>query len=180
MLQFVATTQGYLTRRRVTVRLRQTNKEIQMINKHASAKWNGTIKEGKGSISMESGALEEQPYGFNTRFEDKKGTNPEELIAAAHASCFTMALSMILEKNGIDPTQHELETKCIISLDKEGEGFAIKKSHLIFETALNGADQEAFEQSLQQAKEGCPISKLLDTEITLEVKFKNSASSQAA
>jgi osmotically inducible protein OsmC len=151
-----------------------------MINKHASAKWNGTLKEGKGEISTESGVLQNQPYGFNHRFEGEKGTNPEELIAAAHSSCFTMALSMILEKNGIDPTGRDLQTKCIVTLDKEGEGFAVKKSKLIFETSLNGADQATFEQSLQQAKEGCPISKLLDTEIELEIGFKDGKKSKAA
>lgn len=139
-----------------------------MINKHAHAKWNGTIKKGKGSITLESGAMEDQTYGFNHRFDGEKGTNPEELIAAAHASCFTMALSMILEGNGIDPTKHDLQTKAIVTLEKDGEGFKISKSHLIFETALGDSDKAAFETSLNAAKEGCPISKVLDCEITLE------------
>jgi len=141
------------------------------INKHAHAKWNGTVKEGKGLIRLESGAMVDQPYGFNTRFDGQTGTTPEELIAAAHASCFTMALSMILEGNGIDPTKHELTTKAIVTLDKEGEGFAIKKSHLVFSTDLGDADQSKFEESLAQAKEGCPISKLFNCEITLESSF---------
>lgn len=147
-----------------------------MINKHAHAKWNGTIKEGKGLIKLESGAMDDQPYGFNTRFEGKSGTNPEELIAAAHASCFTMALSMILEKHGIDPTKHTLETKAIVTLDKEGEGFAIKKSHLIFSTDLGDADKSTFEEALNAAKQGCPISKVLDCEITLETSFDGAKS----
>lgn len=141
------------------------------INKHAHAKWNGTLKEGAGHIRLESGVMEDQPYGFNHRFEGEKGTNPEELIAAAHASCFTMALSMILEGNGIDPNNHELTTKAIVTLDKEDEGFAVTKSHLIFSTDLGDSDQAKFEESLAQAKEGCPISKVLDCEITLESSF---------
>lgn len=151
-----------------------------MINKHATAQWKGTLKEGKGQISTESGALKNQPYGFNTRFEGQPGTNPEELIAASHAGCFTMALSMILEKYGIDPSNLELQTKCTVSLEKDGEGFSVTKSKLEFEANLNGADKAAFEQSLQQAKEGCPISKLLDTDIELEVSLKDGQSEQAA
>lgn len=150
------------------------------INKHAHAKWNGTLKEGKGLIRLESGAMEDQPYGFNHRFEGEKGTNPEELIAAAHASCFTMALSMILEGNGIDPTKHDLQTKCIVTLDKEGEGFAVKKSHLIFSTDLGDIDQAKFEESLQAAKAGCPISKLLNCDIELETRFDGTQAYKAA
>lgn len=143
-----------------------------MINKHASAKWNGTIKEGKGHISLESGVMTDQPYGFNHRFEGENGTNPEELIAAAHAACFTMALSMILEKNGVDPTKHDLNTKCTVTLDKEGEGFAIKKSHLAFTANLGDSDEAAFRTSLDAAKAGCPISKLMNCDISLDVAFK--------
>lgn len=151
-----------------------------MINKHAHAKWEGSIKEGKGHITLESKALVDQPYGFNTRFDGKAGTNPEELIAAAHASCFTMALSLMLEKNGVDPTKHQLETKCVITLEKDGEGFKVSKSKLMFETKLGDSDKDAFEKSLKDAKEGCPISKLLDTDIELEVNLSNGKSSQAA
>ncbi len=151
-----------------------------MINKHAHAKWNGTIKEGTGHIRLESGAMEDQPYGFNTRFEGKAGTNPEELIAAAHASCFTMALSMILEKHGIDPTNHDLQTKCVVSLDKEGDGFAVKKSKLIFSTDLGDADQATFEAALNDAKEGCPISKVLNCDIELETSFDGAQAYKAA
>lgn len=143
-----------------------------MINKHASAKWHGTVKEGKGHISLESGVMTDQPYGFNTRFDGQKGTNPEELIAAAHASCFTMALSMILEKNGIDPTKHKLATTCTVTLDKDGEGFKVSKSHLDFSTDLGESDETAFRASLDAAKAGCPISKLLNCDITLDVALK--------
>lgn len=140
-----------------------------MINKYASAKWDGDIKTGKGLIFTESGAFDNQPYGFNTRFEDKKGTNPEELIAAAHASCFTMALSLQLAEHDIKP--HVLETKCTVSLEKNDGGFSVTKSHLEFTAKLEGADEAQFRKALNAAKSGCPISKLLDCEITLDVKF---------
>lgn len=139
------------------------------IKSSAHVIWEGSIKEGIGHITTKSKALEKQPYGFNTRFEDKPGTNPEELIAAAHSSCFTMALSKQLAENGIDP--QKLETKCTVSLDQVEGGFAVSKSHLEFNANLNGADEDAFRKALQQAKEGCPISKLLDTEITLDITF---------
>ena len=142
------------------------------INKFAVAKWTGTIKEGQGFVSLESGAFIDQPYGFNHRFEGETGTNPEELIAAAHASCFTMALSMILEQHDIDPTKHELHTKATVSLDKDGEGFKVSKSHLEFIAKLDDADEDAFREALDKAKAGCPISKVLDCEITLDIKFK--------
>ena len=142
-----------------------------MIHKHASAKWHGTLQNGKGEISTESGALQAQPYGFNTRFEGAAGTNPEELIASAHAGCFTMALSMVLEKNGIDPTDLQLQTKCTITLEKDGDGFKVSKSTLDFTAALNGADKATFEQALQGAKENCPISKLLNCEIVLNTEL---------
>jgi osmotically inducible protein OsmC len=139
----------------------------------ASVKWTGSLKEGKGHISTESGALKEQPYGFNTRFEDAPGTNPEELIAAAHASCFTMALSKELAENGIDP--QTLNTDAVVTLDKKDGGFAVTKSKLVFNANLNGADEESFRKALQSAKENCPISKLLDTEIELEITLNEKA-----
>jgi len=139
------------------------------INKSANAVWKGSLKEGTGHISSQSTAFDNQPYGFNTRFEEKAGTNPEELIAAAHASCFTMALSKQLADNGIEP--QKLETKCTVSLDQNDEGFAITKSHLEFTASLNGADEVAFRKALGEAKEGCPISKVLDTEITLDINL---------
>lgn len=142
-----------------------------MINKYASAKWQGDIKEGKGLIATQSGAFADQPYGFNTRFEDTKGTNPEELIAAAHASCFTMALSLQLAEHDIDPTNHELQTKATVSFKKNDDGFAITKSHLEFITKLGDADEDKFRSALNAAKEGCPISKVLNCNITLDVNF---------
>lgn len=142
-----------------------------MSQNSAHVQWKGSLKEGTGHITTKSKALDAQPYGFNTRFEDKAGTNPEELIAAAHASCFTMALSKQLADNGVDPKA--LETKCIVTLDQVDGGFKITKSHLEFKAKLNGADKDAFEKSLQEAKEGCPISKVLDTEITLDITLED-------
>jgi osmotically inducible protein OsmC len=142
-----------------------------MITKTASAKWQGTIKEGKGSISTESNAFQDQPYGFNTRFEDKAGTNPEELIAAAHASCFTMALSKELGDRDIHP--EHLETKASITMEKDDSGFTITKSHLVLEAKLPGADENTFNEAAESAKKNCPISKLLNADITLESRLES-------
>lgn len=137
-----------------------------MIRKHASAHWEGPIKEGKGTISTQSGALDAQPYGFNTRFEDKPGSNPEELIGAAHAACFSMALSLGLEQAGV--TDVVIDTKAVVSMDKEGDGFAIKSSAL--STTIKGkGDETAIRKAAADAKAGCPISKVLNCEITLDV-----------
>lgn len=138
-----------------------------MINRTGSAKWEGGLKEGKGQVSTESGALSAQPYGFNTRFEDKAGTNPEELIGAAHASCFSMALAMMLEQEGV--TGVSIETTSKISMDKEGEGFAVKKAHLTTQITAD-ADEAKVLEVANKAKEGCPISKLLNAEITMDAK----------
>ncbi|GBR07968.1 OsmC family protein [Asaia siamensis] len=135
------------------------------IKKSASAQWSGGLKDGKGSISTQSGALSNQPYGFNTRFEDKPGTNPEELIGAAHAGCFTMALSMILGEAGLTATS--LETKATVSLDKTESGFEISKIHLDLKGSVPGADQTKFEELATKAKNGCPVSQLFKAEITL-------------
>ena len=145
-----------------------------MINRKASAKWSGGIKEGTGSISTGSQVLQDQPYGFSNRFEDQPGTNPEELIGAAHAGCFTMALSKVLE----DQTGQQaemLETTATVSLDKEGEGFAVKKIHLELTGRVPGIDAEAFKQAAEAAKENCPISKLLKggAEISLDAHFES-------
>lgn len=137
-----------------------------MIVKTASARYHGLGKDGKGEISTESGALSAQPYGFNTRFEGGKGTNPEELIAAAHASCFTMATSFALARAGY--SDGELETSCAISLDKEGEGFVIRKSELRLSAVIPGIDAVEFGRIADDAKANCPVSKLLSCEITLE------------
>jgi lipoyl-dependent peroxiredoxin len=132
----------------------------------ASAQWTGDLKNGAGILSTASGVLSSTPYSFKSRFEQGTGTNPEELLAAAHAGCFTMALSLILGQAGLKP--ENLETTCTITLDKDGEGFAITESHLTLKGKVPGASQQAFENAVQQAKSGCPVSKLFDTNITLE------------
>ncbi|WP_417807872.1 OsmC family protein [Thioclava sp.] len=137
-----------------------------MINKHATAHWEGPIKEGKGTISTQSGALDGQPYGFNTRFEGEPGSNPEELIGAAHAACFSMALSLELEKAGVSDVV--IDTKAVVSLDKEGDGFAIKKSALT-STVQGKGDEAAIRKAAEGAKAGCPVSKVLNCEITLDL-----------
>ncbi len=137
-----------------------------MIVNYGSAKWQGGLKDGKGVISTKSGALSDQPYGFNTRFEDKPGTNPEELIGAAHAACFSMALSMILAEAGV--TDVTIQTTSKIGLDKEGDGFAIKTAHLT--TSITGkGDRAVIEEAARKAEKGCPVSKVLNADITLEV-----------
>lgn len=136
------------------------------IIKKGSAIYHSLGKEGKASVSTESGALSDQPYGFNTRFEEQVGTNPEELIAAAHASCFTMALSFALEGEGYKEGQ--LKTEAAISLDKDGDGFTVTKSALKLNAEVPEIDGDEFERIAQTAKANCPISKLLNAEITLE------------
>ncbi|WP_312717182.1 OsmC family protein, partial [Stutzerimonas nitrititolerans] len=126
------------------------------MKKTASAVWQGDLKTGKGAISTQSGALKDNPYGFNTRFEDAPGTNPEELIGAAHAGCFSMALSLMLGQAGL--TAERIETRAEVTLDKEGEGFAITAIALTLEARIPGADEAQFQQIANQAKEGCPVS----------------------
>ncbi|WP_304616444.1 OsmC family protein [Paracoccus sp. (in: a-proteobacteria)] len=139
-----------------------------MITRSGSAKWQGGLKGGKGTVSTASGALDGLAYGFGTRFENGPGTNPEELVGAAHASCFSMALAMMLEQAGV--TGVEIETRSDISLDREGEGFAVKKAHLT--TTIRGdGDPETLRETAEKAKAGCPISKLLNAEITMEVRL---------
>lgn len=130
-----------------------------------SARYEGLGKDGKAVVSTQSGVLSDQPYGFGTRFGDEPGTNPEELIAAAHASCFTMALSFALAKAGF--SDGTLETTAKVTLDKEGDGFAVTRSDLTLKARVPGIAQDQFEQIAQEAKAGCPISKLLKAEITL-------------
>ena len=137
----------------------------------ASAVWNGSLKEGKGTISTESGVLSKTPYSFSTRFESAPGTNPEELIAAAHAGCFTMALSAQLGNAGIKPEQ--LETTASVTLEKLDAGFTVTKIHLDVTAHIPGADKVAFEKAAQDAKTGCPISRLLKAEITMSANLKN-------
>jgi osmotically inducible protein OsmC len=140
-----------------------------MITRTASARYEGFGKEGKGHVSTQSGVLSEQPYGFNTRFGDEPGTNPEELIAAAHAACFTMALSFALAKEGL--SAGTLETSAKVKLDKEGDGFTITRSDLILTASVAGIDEARFREIAADAKANCPVSKLLKAEIGFEVIF---------
>ncbi|HEY1336998.1 MAG TPA: OsmC family protein [Bryobacteraceae bacterium] len=135
-----------------------------------SAQWRGDLKSGKGTVSTESGILSNAQYSFTTRFEDGKGTNPEELLAAAHAGCFSMALSAQLGQAGL--TADSIETTCSISLEKQPDGFAITESHLDLKARVPGASQEAFDKAVQAAKTGCPVSKLYKTNITLNAKLE--------
>jgi len=139
------------------------------IVKTGSAKWEGSLKKGNGHVSTESGVLSDQPYGFNTRFEGKEGTNPEELIGAAHASCFSMALSMILGESNLTPDS--IETKAEVHLEQKDGGFHVPKVHLTVEAKIPGASQEDFDKAAKTAKENCPISKLLTAEITMDAKL---------
>jgi len=137
-----------------------------MFTRTASARYDGLGKDGKGRVSTQSGVLADQPYGFNTRFADEPGTNPEELIAAAHAACFTMALSFGLARAGhADGT---LETTAKVKLEKEGEGFKVSRSDLSLDATVPGIDADAFARIAEEAKANCPISKLLNAEITLD------------
>lgn len=135
-----------------------------------SAQWQGGIKDGRGAISTKSGALSAYPYGFASRFEGKPGTNPEELIGAAHAGCFTMALSLILGEAGL--TAEKMETTAEVTLDKVADGFAITKVHLTLKAKIPGADRAKFDELAGKAKAGCPVSKLLNAEITLDATLE--------
>lgn len=135
----------------------------------ASAVWNGGIKDGKGTISTQSGVLDATQYSFSTRFEDGIGTNPEELIGAAHAGCFSMALSGQLGAANL--VADSIETTATVTLEKDDTGFAITKVHLDVTATIPGADQAAFDTAAQNAKKGCPISKLLKAEITMDAKL---------
>lgn len=137
-----------------------------MTTRTASARYDGLGKEGLGSVSLESGVLTEQPYGFGTRFGEEPGTNPEELVAAAHASCFTMALAFALAKEGF--TDGTLETTARVTLEKDGDGFTITRSALSLAASVPGIDPARFAEVAEGAKAGCPISKLLKAEISLD------------
>ncbi|RMR17378.1 Osmotically inducible protein [Pseudomonas syringae pv. persicae] len=136
------------------------------IVKKASAHWEGDLKSGIGSISTETGVLREAPYGFKARFEGGKGTNPEELIGAAHAGCFSMALSMILGDAHLKADS--IDTSAEVSLDQVDGGFAISAVHLVLKAKVPGATQEQFDELTKKAKEGCPVSKVLNAKITLD------------
>ena len=138
---------------------------------HGSAVWQGGIKDGKGAISTKSGALKDYPYGFSSRFEGKPGTNPEELIGAAHAGCFTMALSLILGEAKL--TAEHMATTAEVSLDKVADGYAIIAVRLTLKAKVPGANQTKFEELAAKAKAGCPVSKLLNAKITLDATLVN-------
>lgn len=140
------------------------------MKRKASAIWKGGLKDGKGTISTDSGVLSETQYSFSTRFEEGKGTNPEELIAAAHAGCFSMALSGQLGEAGM--TAESINTTASVTLDKTADGFAITAVHLDVTARIPGADQVAFEKAANNAKAGCPVSKVLNARITMEAKLE--------
>lgn len=148
------------------------------LTRTGSAKWNGGIKDGKGTISTESGALKDAPYAFASRFEGKPGTNPEELIGAAHAACFTMALSLILGEAKL--TAEQLETKAAVTIEQVPDGFSITSIHLTLKGKVPGADQAKFEELAGKAKAGCPISKLLNTKITLDTTLVSTGTGSLA
>lgn len=141
------------------------------IKRNGSAVWSGGLKDGKGAVSTGSGVLKDSQYGFNTRFEDGPGTNPEELIGAAHAGCFTMALSGQLGQAGL--TAEELRTTATVSMEKVEGGFSITAVHLDLVAKIPGASQEAFDKAANTAKENCPVSKLLNADITLTSRLEN-------
>jgi len=138
--------------------------------KNASAVWKGGIKDGGGTISTETGVLRDAPYGFKSRFENGKGTNPEELIGAAHAGCFSMALSLMLGQAGFTPDR--IETRAAITLEKVGDGFEITSSHLEVVAKVPGATADRFTEIANQAKAGCPVSKVLKAKITMNARLE--------
>ncbi len=140
----------------------------------ATAQWQGGLKDGKGRISSASGVLSGTPYSFHTRFEQGQGTNPEELVAAAHASCFSMALSAQLGDAGLTP--ESIETQCDVTMDKTADGWVITESHLTVTARVPGGTEEKFQAAAGRAKTGCPISRLLNTKITMEAKLQTTAS----
>jgi osmotically inducible protein OsmC len=144
-----------------------------MITRTASARYQGFGKDGEGRVSTQSGVLSQTPYGFATRFEGEPGTNPEELVAAAHAACFTMALSFALAREGL--TDGTLETTARVTLDRDGEGFKVSRSDLSLEADVAGVDEARFREIAQSAKSGCPISRLLNAEISLEISLAGGA-----
>ena len=139
------------------------------MKRSASAHWQGGLRDGKGSISTDSGVLADTQYSFGTRFENGKGTNPEELIAAAHAGCFTMALSAQLE--GVGVRAESLDTKATVTLEKDSAGFAITAVHLDVTAKIPGGDPKVFENAAASAKAGCPVSRVLNAKITMEAKL---------
>ncbi|HEX9761392.1 MAG TPA: OsmC family protein [Candidatus Acidoferrales bacterium] len=141
------------------------------MKRKATAVWKGGLKDGKGVISTESGVMKETQYSFSTRFENGVGTNPEELIAAAHAGCFSMALSAQLGNAGL--TAESIQTTCTITMEKTDAGFTVTASHLDLVAKIPGADQAKFDTATKNAKEGCPISRLLNAKISLDAKLES-------
>jgi lipoyl-dependent peroxiredoxin len=139
------------------------------MKRSASAVWKGGLKDGRGTVSAESGVLSNVPYNFSMRFENEKGTNPEELIAAAHAACFSMALSGQLGNAGM--TAESINTTATVTLEKVGDAFTVTSSHLDTTVRIPNADKAKFQQAAEGAKAGCPISRLLNTKITLDAKL---------
>jgi len=139
-----------------------------MIRK-AKALWHGTGRDGSGALSSDSGVLASTPYSFKTRFESEKGTNPEELIAAAHAGCFTMALAFQLQGAGLTPT--ELATEAAVSLDRDGQGFKITRSALTLRAKVPDLSEADFQRMAHDAEKNCPVSRVLNAEITLDAKL---------
>lgn len=139
------------------------------MKRNASAVWRGGLKDGKGTVSTESGVLSTVPYSFTKRFESEKGTNPEELIAAAHAACFSMALSLFLGNEGM--TAESIDTRAAVSFEKVGDAWTITESHLDTTVKIPGGDKTKFQKAAEGAKAGCPISRLLNTKITLDAKL---------
>jgi len=135
----------------------------------ASAVWKGGLKEGNGALSTQSGVFKDQPYSFQTRFGDARGTNPEELIAAAHAGCFSMALSLFLNNAGLTPQR--IETAAMLTLEAQGGGFSITAVHLDVSAKVPGADEVKFQEAARAAKENCPVSKVLNAKITMDAKL---------
>ena len=142
------------------------------MDRKASAIWHGGLKDGKGLLTSPSGVLNNTPYSFHTRFENQPGTNPEELIAAAHAGCFSMALSAQLGNAGMTP--ESIETTATLTLEKLDSGFTITKVHLVCRAKVPGADAAKFQQTAEAAKAGCPVSKVLNAQITLDASLENS------
>jgi len=141
------------------------------MQRSATAKWQGDLKTGAGTISTASATLAATPYSFHTRFEQGQGTNPEELLAAAHAGCFTMALSAQL--GGAGYTAEKLETTATVTLDKVGDGFSITKSHLDLVAKIPGADKAKFDAAVKAAETGCPVSKLFKAEISVNARLES-------
>jgi osmotically inducible protein OsmC len=148
-----------------------TTRRGHAVKKNASASWSGGLKEGTGTVSTGTGVLHDAPYGFRSRFEDGPGTNPEELLGAAHAGCYTMALAAGLEQAGF--TSSHIDTKAVVTLDKDGDGFAITTVDLTCRARVPRIEANTFDKIAKATKEGCPVSKVLKAHITLDAKLEN-------